>query len=290
MLDLASLTSDASELVRALAALAWPLVVAVFLYLFRADIAALFKRIRHGRAAGVELDFEQELDQLQAATQAASASVPATSQSRASSSGAENSVVRGILEDATRSPRAALMALSAEIERRSREVLASKGVDSPWSGSFGQQIDKLDLSPPLREAAREFRHVRNRIVHGHSASDADALRAVDLGLDLLQAIERIPHSVLYVEATGLECFQDAEGKRPHNFHAVLLHMEDPDRRQGPEEVAYPISDPERLSPDEPVSWEWGSRSFPKAWYRHPSGDLRLGWDQALEFKGRPLHS
>jgi hypothetical protein len=288
----ASVSGDIADLIRAIASLAWPVVAGIFLYLFRADIASLLKRVRHGRAAGVELDFDRELDQLQEATRAASESVPpAAAPSDRPEEAADDAVVRDVLDDAARSPRAALMALSAELERRSREVLASRGAEVPWSGSFGQQIDRLDLSPPLREAAREFRHVRNRIVHGHAATDDDALRAIDLGIELLQAIQRIPHQIHYVEASGLECFADEAGEQAHDFSAVLLRSENPGAERGSEQRAYPTLNPEAFPEGQPVSWEWGIGGgvFPEAWYRHPDGDLRYGWTESLEFKGRPLH-
>ena len=37
----------------------------------------------------------------------------------------------------------------------------------------------------------QFRNVRNQIVHGHEASDNDALRAIDIGLRILPILERL---------------------------------------------------------------------------------------------------
>jgi len=296
----ASTATDIAEIARAMASLAWPAVAALFLFLFRKDIGTLMSRIRRAKAVGVDLELDKALDALQERTEAASERV------RGEAKGAVekdqdghqaelwSEIVGQVVDDATKSPVAALIGLSAAIERESREVRSSSaGEEGPpaWNAPLLRQIERLDLSPGLREAAHEFRVVRNKIVHGHSASPEEALRAIDIGLELLGAIERIPRQVHRIVAAGLPCFADQEGTEQHPFTAVLLSSTNSANPESSEEGAFPTTEPERFpQPGEAVSWEWESgRVFPETWFRHPGGDIRYGWTEALEFKGRPLH-
>jgi hypothetical protein len=288
-MPLALTWNELSDLIRALAALAWPAVAAFFLYLFRSDIGALISRIREGRIPG---GFEFKLDKaLETTREAADTLQPEPEAREEPPALPDDPVIEAALREAALSPRAALMSLSATIERRAREVIASTRTDAAFGEPFHRQIELLDLSPPLREAAQEFRQVRNRVVHGHNSTDEDALRAIDLGIELLRGIESIPHQVHYVQETGLDCFVDEEGRQLHDFKAVLLRSENPAGEGPAEEHAYPTTEPERFPKGEPVTWEWGigGRVFPETWYRHPDGSIQYGWTEALEFRGRPLH-
>ena len=196
-----------------------------------------------------------------------------------------------ILREAAESPRAALIGLSVEIERKSREILVSRGdSDAARPGRpLARQLSLLDLSPPTQRAASEFRRVRNLIVHGHGATDGDALRAIDLGLQLLTALESIPHEVNYVEVPFTDTFADAEGTKKHDFGAVVLRSLHPPAKD--EELrAFPITQT-NLPAGEALTWEWNMQQiYPEAWYRDPrSGDLVYGWTESAEFTGRPIH-
>lgn len=282
---------DVSELVRALASLAWPAVALTALLMFRGEVAALIKRLRRGRAAGLEFDFDRELNELQQSAEEADEAVPPRP---AVTPGAEvapdepRGPALDILDRASESPKAALMALSAEIERRSREVLSTRSpedVDAPLT----QQLGLLDLSPAVREAAEEFRVVRNRIVHGGKASNDEALRAIDAGIAILSAIERIPHGLNVVIEPKVDCFADADGTRQHEFQAVLLGAEHPPDGEFTERAFPQTGVP--LPKGEPVTWEWISgRVFPETWIRDPrTGEMRYAWTSSLEFAGQPLH-
>lgn len=284
-------TQDVADLLRAVASLAWPAVAFAALLLFRTEFAALLRRLRRGRAAGVELDFGRELSELEQSADDLQEAVPETPavspEVEPATSEAPEASAR-ILDRAAQSPKAALMLLSAELERRSREAVSTRAPDivrGPWM----RQLRVLELSPSVRAAAEEFRLLRNQIVHGGQATDDDALRAIDAGLMILRALERVPHEVNVVIQPKVDCFADADGNQQHDFQAVLLAAEHPPDGEVTER-AFPHTGPP-LPEGEAVTWEWRSgRTFPESWYRDPrSGELRYGWTSALEFAGRPLH-
>jgi len=180
------------------------------------------------------------------------------------------------------------MLLSADIERKSREVLSARNPGAT-SAPLHRQLALLEVSPAVLRAAQEFRDVRNRIVHGGVASDEETLRAIDAGLSILRTISGIPHELNVVVAPKVECFADADGERRHDFQAVLLGAEHPPTGEF-QKRAFPHTGPP-LPAGEPVTWEWKSGpSFPEAWYRDPETDeLQYAWTSSLEFAGKPLH-
>ena len=99
------------------------------------------------------------------------------------------------------------MVLSAELERKPREVLSTRAPDATGAPLY-RQLVLLDVSPSVLRAAEEFRDVRNRIVHGGVASDEETLRAIDAGISILRSISRVPHELNIVIEPKVECFAD----------------------------------------------------------------------------------
>jgi hypothetical protein len=178
---------DVAQIIDAVADLLWPVLAFVAVILFRSELASMSKRIRRLRAGNVEAELDQALDRLQAsAEQAEQATPPAPVEapmtvelepaeereealSVTPSTDAEADEAERILERAAESPRAALMLLAAEIERKAREVLSTRIPDATGA-PFHRQLQLLEVSPTAQEAALMFRDVRNRIVHGGVAT------------------------------------------------------------------------------------------------------------------------
>jgi hypothetical protein len=299
MVPIGGFAADFSDLLHALADLAWPAVVLAAILLFKSEISALFGRIRPVKGpAGTEVELDRDLDLVLEKTYLAAQSLPeepaqpppAQEPPEDLSTEADLDSADRIYEEAARSPKVALMALSALIDRRSHEVLASSQEPEHWEqATLGQKLHRLDLSPDLRLAAAAFQEVRARIVHGHEATDEDALRAIDIGVTLLRTIDRLPHGLHYVVEPSVECFEDANGERPFtDFHGVLL--EPVPQTQGKIHLhAFPTTR-DHFRKGKPVSWEWNRFvRYPEAWYRDPrDGEIKYGWTGALEFVGRPL--
>ena len=299
---------DVAQLIEAFADLLWPVLVFVAIVMFRSELAALSKRITKLRVPGAEAELDQALDKLQVSAEEAEEATPPRPADRqpkaitvgpgvetdealpitaATTEAVEDEAGR-ILDRASNSPRAALMLLAADVERKSREVLSTRGPDA-MRAPFHRQLQLMEVSPAVQEAALQFRDVRNRIVHGGVASEEETLRAIDAGLSILRALGRIPHEVNVVIEPKVKCYADAEGKLEHDFEAVLLGAEHPPDGEF-QKRAFPYTGPP-LPKEEPITWEWksGGRVFPEAWYHDPATDqLEYGWTSALEFAGRPL--
>ncbi len=282
---LAEVVPDVANLIHAVAALAWPIVVIVALLLFRSEFQALLGRVKRGKAGPIEFELEDQLSELGERTEEARASLPTPPEPEEAAE--EHAVAERVLNEAATSPRLALIVLSAEIERKAQEVLASSQDPATWRNRpLAQTIQRLELSPPVRAAYQEFREVRNAIVHGGKATDADALRAIDYGLMILDAIERVPREIHRVVVPSAETFADELGTHQCGFDAVVLEFVN-SVDGAKTEHAYPTT--KDYKEGQIVSWEWGSQEYPEAWYRDPrDGSIKYGWTASLEFGGRPI--
>jgi hypothetical protein len=301
---------DASDLIRAIGSL-WPLLLVVAVLVFREEVRGVFHRLRRGKLPGVEFELDPELDRLEKSAETAEVAADAGRRAlvtqpltggfvrplrseawttRSSLTTAEPSAATWtILGEAANSPKVALMALSAQIEKKAREVLASSQDPRNWEGRpLSHTLQRLDLSPTVRDAVARFRDVRNRIVHGHAASDDDALRAIDSGLKILDAIESLPREIHVVVHPGVEVFADSEGKvRRDDVHGVMLETTSPSGENRRQVFATTRT---HFKAGKAVAWEWDvSRVWPESWYRDPEdGKMKYAWRSGGEFIGRHL--
>lgn len=282
--------TDVADLITALAALAWPMVALFFLWRFHSEFSSLIGRLRELKAPGVETKFDSELDNLQAAATDAAQSLPrATGASEARGSDVDDRI-RAALDEAADSPRVALMVLAADIEREVREIHAVRGNFQLTGGPLRQDsLRALELSPTVMRAVDEFRQVRNRIVHGHTADDAAVLRAIDAATIILEALDRVPREMHYVAATHVPLYADESGEtRIDGAHAVVLQSRHSDDDERPLR-AYPTTR-DHFREGEPVSWEWNTNKiYGEAWLPDPlTGQMVYGWTESAEFVGRHL--
>ncbi len=126
-------------------------------------------------------------------------------------------------------------------------------------------------------------------MHGRGATEHEVRRAIDLGVAILDAIDRIPRAAHIVYEPRVEIFRDPDGRDPYEEgHAVVIESRHPDgSTDAIQAFPTPRTDLER---GKEVSWEWNfDRIWPEAWYRDPrSGKMTYGWTEAAEFIGRHI--
>ncbi|MDO9462493.1 MAG: hypothetical protein Q7J61_01670, partial [Deltaproteobacteria bacterium] len=147
--------SEFSELLKAIASLLWPILGFVSLFLFRDEIANAIGRIKKGKFLGQEVELRDELVKLQqTATEASEevASLPPTTieqepekKELEKSNKNEDDLIKGIIKEAGRSPKTALILLASEVEKEARQTLASIGkLQGMRKMTLSQTIDELD--------------------------------------------------------------------------------------------------------------------------------------------------
>lgn len=296
----ASAASDTAEVIGALSTLLWVGLILTVVLLFRANVEALIDRIRRVTGPG---GIGLELDRLKEELEAAGDALPETTATSAGGEQADEAEAEEtrVYELAATSPRVALMALAADIEREVREHLAA------WGGFEGQAgepsltwrdlglrrgLDKLvrlaGLPPGLVRSLQDFIAVRNRVVHGASVSAEDTLRAIDIGASLLMLLRSIPRERKFVVNPAIPIFRDRELSEPLDGHGVMLEMRGAEgtavRRQ-----VFPTTR-EHFVAGKEVAWEWNpDRIWKEAWYRNPeTNEAEVGWSSSMEFIGRHL--
>ena len=297
--------NDAAEILNGVAAILWPIVLALIVLMFRNQIISLSQRLRKGSAFGAEAEFEAELGALnrEASKAKEEVNIPNDPDTRNLSGSAlageqEQSVdthaggdktdeVRDrVLSETTRSSRLGLMLLSSEIERMAGQIAASTGHIE--RSTLRAQLDTWgsQLPPHTSAAYRLFSHVRNRIVHGRDASEAEILSAIDSGLSLFDALAAIPIERNIVAYPGVDIFSDQNATQRLEGKGLLIettHNGEKTFRIFPTTKTHYIRGMR-------LTWEWNmGHVWSNAWYRDPeTGELKEAWTSSAEFVGRDL--
>jgi hypothetical protein len=295
-----TLMKDFADLIRAIATLLWPLLAFVVVWMFKEQVREILGRLRRGKLLGQEIELEEKLRRLDESAQTAASepptpiSVPETHNEVIARESELADVARHILDEASRSPKVALILLASELEREVYQLLASKGLlHESRRTSLPRAIEVLEqrgaLPRHLAESVRNFWEVRNRLVHGQDATQDDIIRAIDSGLTILRTIQAIPRRVNIVYHPGVEVYSDPEGKNiREGAKAVVLESTSPGGALKTF-LVYPTTRT-HFQKGKRVAWEWNeSRVFGESWYKHPdTGKITPGWNESMEFVGRHL--
>lgn len=215
---------------------------------------------------GQEIELDERLDQLHRAARESETAVdqvleqvsdPVQSREVQSRLDTAQDIEAHIIEESARSPRSALMALSAELERYVRHAMVEMGQQpgTHLRGSLNILASRGSLSPSV---ASQFTTVRNEIVHGrYQASDDEILRAIDSGLMILRAVAAIPRESHYVKAVEVPLFEDAEGaRRRGDCVGLILRSVSPGKAISSTRI-FPTTG-NGLKVGDRVSWKWGT--------------------------------
>ncbi len=287
-----------AEIINAIASLLWPLITACAIYLFRTEIRDLLRRLSHikkGKLFGTEIELDEKLDQLTVDTEKAKEITAGPD--ILSTKGSDEPVKQleqQLLRDSTKSPRISLIALSEEIDRRMRQLLAASGwhrsfTDTSMSGSVERLLAQGSLPRHVSGSVKLFQEVRNKIIHGSIATDEEVVRAVDAGFTLLKAIELIPLEKNTVYRTGVPLYADAQCTQLiNNAHGVILETISPGGAQKSLRI-FPTTQT-HFEVGKRVAWEWNPRNiWGPAWYKDPgTGECKQAWGSSSEFIGRHL--
>jgi hypothetical protein len=294
---------EIAKLISAVAQLLWPLLGFYFLWQFKQQISDILKRLSRATklmAPGIDI----ELDKLEEGAEKAAKEVvspeikgptqPAIGVEPGNGKVAvEEPVEDRILRDAAQSPKAALLLLGSEIQKRTRRLLAATN----WQQNIkpeplSEAIEKLRAQGSLPQhvtgSLKLFSDVRNKLIHGQ-ANDDEIFRAIDSGLTLLRAINSIPTEINVVFDVGVPLYADAGcTQRITDGSGLILETTSP----GGSQTSYRIYPTTRthFQKGKRVAWEWNmSKVWGPAWYRDPrTSEVKQAWGSSAEFIGRHL--
>lgn len=255
---------------------------------------------------GGSLVFKKKLDELAGATEALEADEvgddddenedPSALAQRAAQRLEADEVVADVLEEASRSPKLALMRLSAELDRAVHHLLMGSGWGIarrrwPLRDAVARLVELGVIPASAASAADLFTQVRNAVIHGARAhADDDILRAIDSGIGIYNAVANVPRERNFVAATKVPLFHDEGLTDPiTDATGIMLRTVAANSRRTESERIYPTTRDHFRIGDE-VAWVWDtSHVWGPAWYRHPKTDeVHKGWDSAGEFIGTPI--
>ena len=131
-------------------------------------------------------DIHKKVQQLQASSSELAKAVPVVDELEVT--------IKSILDEASKSPIAALLTLSSALESEAQKIIAASGWNNHEGKDFtlDQSIERLiELGQAPRVAAQTFKLfsvVRSKMGNsGNAVSDADILSAIDSGVTLLKS-------------------------------------------------------------------------------------------------------
>lgn len=296
--------NEYSELIKSVASLLWPLFAFTTLFIFKDEIRDVISRLKKGKLLGQELELNDSLENLQKSASELSeevASIPviepsssALDESEPIQENKDDSTIKSIIHEAARSPKAALLLLASNIEKESRQTLASTGlIKGRTYVNLKQAVEELDnhygLPRHISSSLRLFSETRNKIMHGGETDERNILSAIDSGISILKSLQAIPREINKVHNPGVTVYSDPECKNPiEGVKGVILQSSSPSGAK----VSYRIFPTTRthFEKGKKVAWEWSHENiWSDAWYKDPeSGEIKLAWNSAMEFVGRHL--
>jgi len=306
--------SGIQDILNGIASVLWPTVVLLAVALFRPEIRSALKRIRELSIFGNSVKFEKNSRNCKPTVKLADSPIQpgppvvpdsttialeASATLEAQLTGVAVGVVippqppldsdvdgrvQEVLAVAATSPTAALMQLSAQLERLVRRIIAQTGHlgEVRSRGSMRELTDILERAVALPagslDALRAFTRVRNEIVHGTaSATDADVLRAIDSGIVLFRSLHAVPLELNVVEYPGVPIYSDDSGAIELPGKGFILSTTSPGGAVTTRRIFPRTRD--HFTRGMVVAWEWSMEHvWPEAWYRDPdTKQMTVAW-------------
>lgn len=209
----------------------------------------------------------------------------------------EQDEIKQILDEASRSPKIALITLGGHIEIAARRALASVGLlQKNRHMSTTEAIDRLirqygGLPGDIVGSTKLFMSVRNKIVHSADASEDDIISALDSGITILRTLKSLPSEKNIVLHYNIPLYQDAQCTTELNdVKGLILETISPGGVKKYRRIFPTTQDSYEVG--QVLSWEWSlTKTWDMTWYIDPDDqEKRLAWGSSGEFIGRPLDS
>ena len=200
--------TETADLLQAIGALLWPSLIAVsILAVFRTDLKDAIKRITRAKVFGQEIELQELRETVEQGLEEVTDPETVEKNERHAPRTTEGPI-QEVFQIAQESPQLALMLLAREVEKEARSLL--RGEDSFHGRPLPifRVIDYLDkrhdLPPHVIKGLRLFVQVRNKVVHGGSASHGEVLSAIDSGVIMLRTLNALPRRLDPADQAMLE--------------------------------------------------------------------------------------
>ncbi len=268
--------------------MAWPVAGLCIAIIFRKTIESLLLRIKNAKKGDLEVEFSELADSVEKLEAKVAPPISPAPPTSTADEKAQQGKAAEISSQLSRSPEAAFITVSREIERELFQYVASVGKRASNLPDAIRILMQHTGDYELSNSLNLFRQLRNTYLHkGFEKDEFQISRLVDMGISILQAIKAIPREINIVAQAEVDIFMDKDLQKKFSEKAVLL--ETTDTRGKKFFRIYPTTK-KWYRPGMQVSWEWNDKArWGDAWYRVPkTGDVKEAWQSALEFVGRNI--
>jgi hypothetical protein len=296
-----------TELIKAIAQLAWPLLAAGLLIAYRKEIRTLLRGMKRGKFMGFEIEEEAEraaiqVERAEEMQLVQSPQPPGPSADEVKSlpgkKNSEQAYLNQILDLASRDRSVALIRIFNEVENEVRQIVATFGLlqytqaqPRTFVGYVNLIAAKGYISRDLQESLLTFWKTRNLVVHSVSELPPSTyISVLDTGIRLLGMLRSIPRETNRVAHADVSIFSDSECRVAVEVgKAVILETTHVDGRTKSYRI-YPTT--RHYVPGQTLSWEWDSgERWGQCWYRDAeTNEIKSAWSSSMGFAGRPLET
>lgn len=284
---------DWALLIDAISNLLWPLLVLLIVLLFKEQISSILSRLKKGKIFGQEIELEDELKELDKATNAAKQEIVVEDKDKKDNKlNIQYTEIEKIIKLASLNPESAIINLAILIEKQLINIVAAwGGSSSVRSVSVMKILQNLETHKAIPSnliiSIRNFWKIRNRIVHSFEhISKRELLSFVDSGLAILRMLYAVPIETNIIYNPGVTVYSDKECVNAvEGVKGVILETTSAGGIEKSFRI-YPTTKTNYIK-GKRVSWEWNlANVYNESWYHDPDDNsIKYAWTQAGEFIG-----
>ncbi len=276
-----------SDLISSLASLGWVVLAFIAFFTFKNQIVNLFPRMKKIKIGGQEIELDKAIEKIEEISIKSSQEIPIKPEDN------KKEKANQLLE-LSDNPRMAVIKVGIEIENTIKSLYASLGMlkESKYIASslaLRLMTEKGYIPTYTYNTLQLFRQMRSQIIHrSDSVDDKEVLRFLEVGINLLNVLKSIPHTINVVEESDIDLYSDEKCENIiTDAKGVILNMR-PSGTQNSISNIFPTYKVGYYKKGKVVAWEWDlTKVWNAVWYINPKTKKSTkAWDSSGAFIGR----
>jgi len=277
------------KLIEAISTILWPITTLIIIFIFKSSIAKLIARIQKGKVLGNEFEFGTEVRKFESSVNKAKEENPYSFEFE------KDDKYVDILNKSVENPEIGILMVSAELERKIKQIFALTGLSNSHShNSLIQSFDILEKSGYVTKntinSLKIFRELRNKIAHGITIEKSNNIVGMlDTGIGLLKIVDSIPHEKNFVYKFDVPIFKDENCTIPYEKgKAIILESHSSNGVNKFKRVFPTMQTNYKIGMQ--LTWEWSFKNkWDEAFYIDPdTKEKKPAWSSSAEYIGRDV--
>lgn len=280
---------NAISFIKAISTVLWPITTLIIVFTFKKSISKLVSRLHKGKILGNEFEFSQEAKKLEKSVNKAKNEIPYFF------SITNDDTYKKILEDSSNNPAIGILLVSAELEKKIKQIFALTGLSNSTTyktitQSFDILVKRRYLTKNVLDSVKMFLEIRNKISHGRQIENSNnIINILDTGLGLLKLIDSIPHEKNYVYKHDIVIYKDTNCTIPYEKgKAIILDTHSPNDASQSKRIFPTTKTGFKVGTQ--LTWEWSfNNQWDETYYIDPdTKEKKCAWSSSAEFVGRDI--